>query len=164
MSKYICNKCGRHLDGIRYDIDGRGYCHDCYQSILLDKQEVELQKSELYAYICRLFQVNDLPSETVASLDRIIKNGKKIKAIQLTLHYYYEIENHNIDRVQLCNIGYIIDNNYERTRQYLTSVKEIQAKNKEVNLDVPPVTIKINPKKIQKTSHTLQRTSKIEKL
>lgn len=160
-SSGVCSDCGRKILGVKYTVGGKTYCYDCYQRVLASATEIEDQKKELYDYICGLYSIPEVPQETVAAIDRLYKTGKKLKAMGKTLWFYHAVEGHPINTPNL--IGYIIEQNYDRAKKYLEEVKSLKEHNKNVDISVEPITIKIKPASLHKKPHTVQ-TVKIEDL
>lgn len=157
----VCSDCGRKISGVKYTVGGKTYCYDCYQRVSSLMEDLENQKKELYEYICNLYSISEIPQEVVSAIDRLYKAGKKIKAMGKTLWFYHMIEGHPVNTPSL--VGYIIEQNYDRAKKYFEDVKNLKEHNKNVDISVEPITIKIRPESLHKKPHVVQ-TVKIEDL
>ena len=155
-----CQDCGSKIIGMKYTHNGKNYCYACYKKLQDLLVEQENQKQALYKYIKELFGIAEIPTEVLSFIDRELSNGKKIKGMEHTLRYYYEIEGHSPSSVN--NIIYIIMNQYEAAKNYAINNKKLQKQNAAVDLNVPPVVVKIDPRNL--VSRAQKKKYKMEDL
>ena len=144
-SRCYCAGCGKELIGISYPHGGKSYCLDCHEAILSELLKAEEQKTALYNYIRELFNIGEIPEMVLMAIDRELKSGKKIKGIQSTIKYYYEVEGHEAKNIDY--LSFVIKDQYDNARKYSEYIKAQQEHNSKIDLNVPPVVIKIDPKK-----------------
>lgn len=140
----VCAQCGQRIIGVGNRAYGKVYCNSCYESLMAEAQKNEIAKHELGDYICKLFSILECPPSAFYSIDMAVRDGRKISGIKGTLYYYYEILGHPADKDNIGMLGFIIKTEYENASRYFSKQKEIRKKNAEVNLDLPPVTVKID--------------------
>ena len=71
-------------------------------------------------------------------------DNKKLKGMELTLRYYYEIEG-NIPTLP-AQVIYVIRDYYDEAKKYYQRARELREKNDQVDLNVPSVTVKLRLK------------------
>ena len=137
-----CHRCKQRIVGLRHRYDGKEYCDECYNTLMQELQELEQQKVALYAYIGNLFGVSECPDYVIYAIDKAIKSGKKVKGIEGTIYWYYQIQNHLANNIG--EVVTIINTEYENARKYVASQREIARQNEEVNFtDIPAKTVQI---------------------
>lgn len=158
-SALICAKCGNKIIGTGLKRLGKLYCRACYEQVIAEYDEQEKAKEELYTYIRQLFNISEIPSEVVNVIDYNLKNGKKINGIGSTLKYYFEYSDtyHEADSAALSMLGKIIRENYDKAREWGAQRNQVLAYNETVDLNVPPVTVKIErPKNKSKIKYRME--------
>ena len=150
-----CAKCGHRIIGNGSRHLGKTYCNACYDQIINELAELEKAKEHLYNYIKKLFGEAELPSDVISIIDYNLKNGKKPKGIEGTLYYYYEVLGHEPNNLYF--IGKVIKEEYAHARDYMEERKRIMDANKEVDINVPPVTCTIErPKNKVKIKYRME--------
>lgn len=149
----FCPKCGQRLIGqTTINYKNKSYCLACYN--ILIEQEKELEKSEesLYNYIKGLFGLTECPSEVISNLEYLIKQGKTLKGIRATIHYYYEIKGNEANADNIMYLSKTIREQYDNARDYWREQNLLRQKNMQVNLDVPArkIVLKETPKSRRK--------------
>lgn len=140
----VCAQCGQRIIGVGKKAYGKVYCESCYEALMNNIQKNESAKKELTDYICKLFVSRDCPEDVIYAIDTSIRDGKKISGIKGTIYYYFEIMGHQADLSTIHTINFVIKTEYENARKYFMKQQEIKRKNAEVDLNLPPVIIKIN--------------------
>lgn len=159
---FICHKCGNKSTGMKYTFRGQNYCYSCYQKIMQQQENQISEKEHLYNYIKQLFSVCEIPTEVINLIEKELANEKKIKGMELTLKYYYEILGKNST---INTVGYIIRDQYENAKKYFEEVKQIQENNKQVEFDkIPARIIQINPRDLESKVRSNKPKYKIEDL
>lgn len=148
MGAYKCSKCGQIITGATFTFQKEKYCGNCYHEVVEQSVALEKDKKELYEYICSLLGIIELPENACISIDYALKEGKTVSNIKNSLWYYYSILGNSVDSGN--NIGFIIRDYNDKAQSYISNMKELQEKNIKVNLDIPPVTIIIDPKNKKK--------------
>lgn len=87
--------------------------------------------------------MQECPEYVLYVIDRSVKEGKKLSGIKGTLTYYYNIKGNAPDNVNF--IGAVIQREYNNAAQYFEEQRKIRATNEQVDINVPPVTVKISP-------------------
>lgn len=136
-----CAKCGNRIISNIHKFQGNLYCDHCYELIMEEAQKLEDEKQKLYNFIKELFSINELPELAIYIIDKALKEGKKLSGIRGTLNYYYRILGKSTD--DILNIGRIIQFEYDNACKYYEEARRIQALNEQVNLNVPPINVKI---------------------
>lgn len=137
----LCARCNNHIIGHIRKYRNNLYCDHCYNEILLEQQKFEEEKNDLYLFIKKLFSTDEIPFNVITSLDRIIDEGKKISGIRGTLTYYYQVQGNSPDDINI--IGGMIRREYNNASAYFAEAKRIREVNATINIDVPPVTVRI---------------------
>lgn len=157
---FICKGCGRRVEGVQYTLDGKALCYDCFQKRDAEKRRAEAEKKELYDYVARLFDIKELPQSAIDRLDRLIKDGKKPKAMKATLYYHYAIMGNSPKDPD--EAFYAIKDDYDRARKYVEEMRELKKKNDEVKLTSRQITVKIDPDSLPPSSR--KREKKLVKI
>lgn len=151
-----CSACGCKIaNGMKYNYGGKQYCFDCYQKLQEQLLQEDEGKKELYDYIKKLFSLSEVPEDVILGIDREIAKGKKLRGIYLTIHYYYEIEEHA--RKNITQILYIIRDYYEAAKQYEASVRELEKVNDKVDLTPRTRKIRLKPEDLNKKTNPPQK-------
>lgn len=149
----ICPKCGQKIIGTGFPYKGKIYCsYDCVNEVVAQDEAREAQLKELYSFIKKCFQIQELPpsiieviNQKLSATDEIDK--KTVGGIQKTIEYYFNILNQSTD---IKYIGWILNTYYLEAKRYYARQREIREANKLVNINVPPIVVKINPKEPNK--------------
>lgn len=160
-----CTRCGQTIVGVGQRIQGKLYCPNCARILVEEKERVAQSINELKSWISQFTGFGDLPESVSSYLEREIQSQKKkTGGIKATIKYYVLIKNLVINDVG--QLPFIINDYYEETRQYLVKVKEIQEKNKTVELkNIEPIKVKINIDNLHKKADTKRKIDyKIEDL
>lgn len=149
MSDYVCSACKKRFQGPKFVIDGKACCHDCYEAIVAERAAAEGEMADLLAYLRQLFSVSAIPETVISFIERLRKEGKKTKAMQATLWYYYEVQGHSPDddMIKAC---FAIRDNYEAAREYMRKMRETRERNAGIDPRVPPVTVKVTPSSLRR--------------
>lgn len=149
-SSNVCACCGKQLIGQKRKYNGEFLCAECYKEKM--EQEIRFQeaKGKLYDYIKGLFGLNECPDEVVYTIDKALRDGKKLKGIRNTLWYYYEVMGHPTDNYNY--LSKVIREQYENAREFFKEQEEVKKKNAQVDLhNLETVVVKIPaPKKKKK--------------
>ena len=148
MANNVCSECGGRIVGLNYSSGGKNYCQTCFDKLTAALSSQEAEKQELLKYIREVFQIADVPADVVSGISREIKHGKTTKGIRSTIRYYYFIEGN--PTVNISNLPYIIQEQYEVARAYAKRMKEVKEKNAEIDLSTESVNIKINPRDLDR--------------
>ena len=106
-----------------------------------EAQRFEEEKQKLVLFIKELFAIQECPELVLYAIDRALKEGKKLSGIKGTLIYYYNIKGNAPDNINI--IGTIIQREYANASKYFEDVRHIKAVNEQIDINVPPVTVKI---------------------
>ena len=136
-----CARCGQRIVGNGHRYLGKVYCSTCYDEVMEETMALENDKQELYDYIKNLFGKSECPNEVIFMIDQQLRTGKKVRGIQATLYYYYEILGHDTNNI--LGLGRVLQEQYENARDYTEQVNKNQELNRQVNLNVEPKNIKI---------------------
>lgn len=140
----VCAKCGQRIIGVSKRAYGKTYCAGCYEELVATIEQSETEKKELMNYICKLFALPDCPSDAEYAIDAAVRDGKKISGVRGTLYYYFEILGHSADANAVHSVNYIIKTEYDNAHKYFIRQRNIKEQNAKVDLNLPPVTIKID--------------------
>lgn len=138
---FTCYKCKKKCVGSGYVYQKRKYCYDCFQEFTKELEKEEKQRQELYQYIKQLFMITEIPVEVLNAISREVNDNKKLSGIKLTLKYYYEIEGNPPNSPT--QIIFVIRDFYEEAKKHYAKVREIREHNEQIDLNVPPVTVKL---------------------
>lgn len=141
MAGRRCPKCQQIIIGAGHLYNSKLYCDQCYKIVIEEAQNLEIEKRNLFDFIKELFGIDEMPDSWSVTIDRLIRSGKTIAGIKMTLTYYYNILGHNPDTTY--GLG-IIEKYYEETRQYAIKQQEIMQKNLEHEEKSETVTVKIS--------------------
>lgn len=137
-----CPMCQQVVIGTGHLFNGQLYCDSCYPLVLKSAEDIESQKTELYEFIRNLFGIDELPDSWMVSITKMLKSGKTISGIRMTLTYYTSILGYSISPGM--GITNLIDKYYEETRQYAIRQQEIITANQQHVDNSKAVTIRIN--------------------
>lgn len=140
MAGRRCPKCQQVIIGSGHLYNGKLYCDQCYKLAIDEALNIENEKKGLSDFIKELFAIEDIPESWVAKVDRLLRSGKTIAGIRMTLTYYYDILGH--EPIPTYGLS-IVDSFYEETRQYAIKQQEIMQKNMEHEEKSETVTVKI---------------------
>ena len=142
MAALTCSICGKALvSGAGRSLRGRSYCPTCYSDAIKEIEKQELLEDQFYKYVKNLFNLNDIPAELSYMLSDLTNEGKKIKGIQKTLYYYYEILGHDTSNFGVYILKKIIRENYDLARVYFEKEKEVKEYNDKVDLTTEEVLV-----------------------
>lgn len=142
VSTNTCSRCGnRIITGVR-KYQGKFYCEHCHDLIMEEVMRFEEEKQKLILFIKDLFAIQECPEVVLYAIDRAVKEGKKLSGIKGTLIYYYSIKGNATDNIN--NIGNVIQREYANAAKYYEDVKRIKAINETIDINVPPVTVKVH--------------------
>ena len=85
--------------------------------------------------------ITEIPVEVLNAISREVNDNKKLSGIKLTLKYYYEIEGNPPNSPT--QIIFVIRDFYEEAKKHYAKVREIREHNEQIDLNVPPVTVKL---------------------
>ena len=140
MAGRRCPKCQQVIIGSGHLYNGRLYCDQCYKQVLDEALNYENEKKNLCDFIKDLFNIEELPDSWIAKIDRLVRSGKTLAGIRMTLMYYYNILGHEPNTTYGLNI---VESFYEETRQYAIRQEEIMQKNLAHEEKAGTVTVKI---------------------
>ena len=141
-SANICSKCGNKIvTGIR-KYQGKYYCAHCYDQIMEEAQRFEDEKQKLVLFIKDLFMIQECPEIVLYVIEKALREGKKLSDIKGTLLYYYNIQGNAPDNISY--IGTVIQREYANAAKYFEETKRIKAANEAIDINVPPVVIRIH--------------------
>lgn len=136
-----CNRCGnRIITGVR-KYQGKLYCEHCYELLMEEVQRFEEEKQKLILFIKDMFSIQVCPEHVLYAIDKAIKEGKKLSGIRGTLVYYYTIKGNAPDNINY--LATVIQREYENASQYFEEVRRIKAVNEQIDINVPPVTVRV---------------------
>lgn len=144
----ICSCCGNRITSVKYNLNGKTLCYSCYYKAGQQTESLEQQLQPLYDYIKEIFGLADLPAVVVSQIKAEINGGKKISGIMATLKYHYTIMGAHVGSVEY--IKYIIRDQYENAKAYYEQMKKLKQQNAQVDLNVPPVVVKVTPESLKK--------------
>lgn len=144
MAALTCAHCGQVLIGNGRPSKGKVYCPSCFDKLVKEQEVFEAEKQDLCIYLRKLFGLTEVPAEVVHAIDRLYRDGRKLKGMKATIYYYYEILGNDTYNVML--FSKIITEQYDNARMYLEKVRKIQQHNAEVDIKVPPMTYTISDK------------------
>lgn len=147
MSDYVCSVCKKRFQGPKFVFDGKAHCHDCYEAAMAERAEAEGEMADLLAYMRKLFSSPAIPEGVMSFIERLRGEGRKTKAMQATLWYYYEVQGHSPD--DMMKACFAIRDNYEAARDYMKRMRELREKNAGIDPRVPPVTVKVTPSSLK---------------
>lgn len=144
-----CSSCGKKIiNSLSYTHNGKAFCYECFKKMQSSLLAAEDEQKGLYTYIKTLFNIHEIPQETVSSISREVANGKKYNGIRLTLHYYYEVLENPCNEVK--NIPFVIRDQYENARKYEEETRKTRAVNDTIDLtNVPVRTVKLKKKNLE---------------
>ena len=97
--------------------------------------------------VVKILKYTSKPSITGAKVE--------MEGIEGTIYYYFEVLGHEPNNIYL--LGKVIRDEYEHARTYMEERKRIMEANKDVEIDVPPVTYKIDrPKGNRKIKYRME--------
>ena len=140
MAGRRCPKCQQIIIGSGHLYNGKLYCDQCYKIAIEEAQNFENEKRVLFDFIKELFVIDELPDSWIATVDQLVRSGKTLSGIRMTLTYYYQI----LGNIPNATYGLsIVNKYYEETRQYALKQQEIMQKNLEHQEKAETVTVKI---------------------
>jgi len=142
----VCTKCGSRIVGLVYSHEGKKICYSCHEKIVANMEQLEQEKQGVYRYISELFGVAELPADVLAGVSRELNSGKTPRGACATLRYYYAVEGNLPTNIN--SVPYIIRDYYEVAREYVRKTQQLKKKNAEIDIDVPSVTITLDPNKL----------------
>ena len=140
-TKSTCYGCGQRILGWPYPLKGHNYCYECFQTAQQEVEKEEQEKEILYHTIRRIFKVSEIPSEVLNAIERELKSGRKIRGLESTIKYYYDIMENPVGPIT--NLGFILHDQYDNAKNYVARISAIMRHNDTVDLNVPPVTVKV---------------------
>ena len=88
-----------------------------------------------------------MPQEVINAIDRELKKGKKLRGLEETLHYYYEILGNPANSIR--SVPYVFADQYENAKRYVKDSARIAAHNRSVDLTPKTVVVKVTPESLQ---------------
>lgn len=141
MAGRRCPKCQQVIIGSGHLYNGKLYCDQCYKIAIDEAQNFETEKRSLFDFIKELFGIDELPESWNATIDQLVRSGKTLGGIRMTLTYYYQI----LGNTPSVTYGLsIVSKYYEETRQYALKQEEIMRKNLTHEEKSETITVKIN--------------------
>ena len=125
MAGRRCPKCQQVIIGSGHLYNGKLYCDQCYKLVMEETLNIENEKRGLFDFIKELFGIEEIPESWIVKVDKLLRSGKTIAGIKMTLTYYYNILGH--EPIPTYGLS-IIDGFYEETRQYAIKQQEIMQK------------------------------------
>ena len=160
MASSICCQCRQRIVGKGFELKGKTYCGGCYSEALEKIEKTEEIKKDFNKYLIDLYQIDDIPLESLTQIDAIVNNYKDITYIKDLLFYYYNILGNEIKYSDLYYLTRIIGKYSSDFDKYLLEKKEIEKKNQEIDLkNIPSQTIiikKNNKTKRRKTNYKME--------
>lgn len=148
MASSVCNQCKQRIVGKGFEIKGKTYCGGCYSDLLEELERKEKDKKQLGDFLLQLFQVSDLPIETISQIDFFVNEQKNIDDIKNILSYYYNILENEIKYSDLYYINKIVDKYCNSYKHYLLEKEKIKKQNELIDLkNIPSQTIIIRKEK-----------------
>lgn len=141
VSANTCSKCGNKIISGVHKYQGKFFCAQCYEQVMEEVQRFEEEKQKLVLFIKELFAIQECPELVLYAIEKALKEGKKLTGIRGTLIYYYTIKGNPADNISV--IGTVIQREYMNAAQYFKEVKQIREINDKVDINVPPVVIKL---------------------
>jgi len=143
-----CFRCKQKILNWPYSFGGHKYCYECFQIVQEEGVAEENNRASLYEAIRRIFSVKEVPEEVINAINRELKKGKKLKGLEGTLHYYYEIMGNPANSIR--GVIYVFADQYENAKRYLQNSARIAEHNRSVDLTPKTVTVRVTPESLQK--------------
>ena len=158
MAALTCAHCGQVIIGNGRPSRGKTYCVACYDKIVKEQEAMAVEKQDLCTYMKKVFGVSEITTEVMYTIDRLVREGKKLRGMKATLYYYFEVLGN--DGVSIMLLYKIINEQYDNARIYLDKMRKLKEHNDRIDITAETITYVISDKE----KHKRKPQRKIEDL